>query len=121
MRISLPRSSAFPLLALVFLAGCAGAAGPYVHNPNEFNRASPNFGKELTDRGGVDICYNRSFTSAADVVALAVRECGHFGKSARFIRSEVFQCSVLAPVRAVYQCMAPPATGDGAKFGQRLS
>ena len=97
----------FRLIAIllpVFLVGCSGLA-PYVHNPNEFNRNAPNFGKEPADMAQVAVCYNGSTTTPQDVLALAESTCRKFGKTAKFERQDIMQCPLLTPARAHFSCV----------------
>jgi hypothetical protein len=95
------------LLLPLILFGCSGGLAPYVHNPAEFNRDSPNFAKEPTDIADVAICYNSSSSTPQDILALAESTCAQFGKVARFDRQDLLQCPLLTPARAFFQCVPP--------------
>jgi len=94
------------LLPLV-LFGCSGSLAPYIHNPDEFNRDSPNFAKELTDISSVAICYNGSATTPKDLLALAESACAKFGKVAKFGHQDLLQCPLMTPARAFFRCELP--------------
>ncbi|HER25874.1 MAG TPA: hypothetical protein ENI69_02060, partial [Rhodospirillales bacterium] len=74
------------IAVLVLVSACAQPA--YVYKEGEFDRSSPNYGKELIDMPGVTICYSSRGSTPAQVRALALEECGRFGKSARFVKQD---------------------------------
>jgi len=90
---------------LIGVAACTGGK-PYVFIPNEFNRASANFGKPVTDRNNVTICYAKGATTPGEINALAKAECSRFGKTAAFKRQTLAQCPISTPIAAVYSCNA---------------
>lgn len=94
------RLAAFAALAL--LASCGG--DPYVKNANEFNRQSSYYLEGVRDRESVTVCYAKRRTTAAEVRALAVDECGRFGKVAVFSETSYAACPLNTPVAAVYAC-----------------
>ena len=96
---------ALTLVALA-LSACTNQA-PYIHNPNEFNRESADFAKEITDRDSVMICYAKSSTTVQDLLAMAQAECGKFGKEARFQKHDFLQCPLTTPARAIFSCSKP--------------
>lgn len=91
-------------LACLALAACERV--PYIHNANEFNRADANFGKELTDRAALEICYAKQTTTPVALLTMADLECGRFGKRAVFIGQDILICPILTPARAKFQCVA---------------
>lgn len=89
------------------LAACGGQ--PYVHIPDEFNRGSEDFGKDITDRADVTICYSADDTTPDVVRKLAVDECARFGKVAKFVDQNYSACPLLTPVSAHYECEEKPS------------
>lgn len=94
-------------LALILSAGGCAWAEPYVFDSQEFNRDAPNFGKELTDRSSVSVCYSRRGATPREVLDLAQTECGKFQKVARFTGQERLACPLVAPVKANFECVKP--------------
>lgn len=97
---------AIPLL----LAGC-GMAEPYVYQSAEFNREREGFGKALTDRDSVSICYTKRGTTAVYVRELAEKECAAFGKKAVFQSQDFLECPFATPARATFSCVKPGNNG----------
>ena len=93
-------------LAAWVLSACSNEA-PYIHNPDEFNRESANFAKELEDRDNLSICYNKRSTTVQDLLAMAQAECGKFGKEAVFDKHDFLQCPLTTPARAKFLCLKP--------------
>lgn len=91
-------------LGTAFLAAACAASEPYVHNPDEFNRASKTFGKEPEDLKSVTICYNKMGTKPEIISKLAVEECGKYGKEAIFLEQKLDVCPLFTPIAAVYDC-----------------
>jgi len=106
--ISRSRYRLFLLAALVPLLGACSDTAPYIYNADEFNRDSPNFGKEPTDIDNVAICYNKSSTTPQDLLALAESACTKFGKTAVFKKQDIFECPLLTPAQAHFSCTKPP-------------
>ena len=77
----------------------------YVFKDDEFNRDSPNFNKEPTDRDSVQICYSNRSTTVDELLQLAEKECAIYGKTARFQFHEFFQCPLTTPARATFLCL----------------
>jgi len=90
---------------LLFLAGCAGAAAPYVYKAGEFDRSSPDFGKEPADITAVTICYGTRGTTPEEIRDMAQTECAHFKKTARFTGQNYQTCPLLTPVAANFDCV----------------
>ena len=86
------------------LLAVATACQPYIHDPQEFNRELPTFGREPTDRNAVDVCYATKSTSAQDLLAIAEAECAKYGKAARYRHSDVLECPMMTPLRARFAC-----------------
>ena len=98
-----------PLLMIIglgtaFLAAACAAPEAYVFNPDEFNRASPRFGKEPQDLSSVTICYNKMGTKPEIISKLAVEECRKYSKNAIFLEQKLDLCPLLTPIAAVYDC-----------------
>ena len=99
-------------LAVALLGGCA-APPPYVYLPQEFNRAAKDFGKEPLNIDSVTICYNKYGTNPELVANMASAECTKFNKKAEFRQQRFDQCSLSAPVAAVYACVGGPEPKKG--------
>jgi hypothetical protein len=98
---------ALPVIALsASLAGCSEPA-PFYYNHNEFNRSSPTFARDPDDLKEVSVCYAKSSTTPQAVTKMAVDRCAAFGKQAVFRDQDVLNCPMTAPVRAIYDCVAP--------------
>lgn len=95
-----------PLLLFAWLAACGGVE-PFYYKADEFNRASPTFVKEPSDIKAVGICYAKSSTTAEMVRDMAVARCAAYGKQAEFRGQDMLNCPILAPMRAIYACVAP--------------
>lgn len=94
---------AFSVFTVLLLASCGGNQ-PYILDTNEFNRESPTYGKEITDRNSVTVCYDSGGTTPAIVNQMARQECQRFAKQAEFSHQSYQQCPLLTPVAAVYNC-----------------
>ncbi len=100
-----------PFIRMVLLAALLPAAAgcdwpdPYVLSIDEFNRSSPNFGRQPEDLETVSICYNGQRTTAEEAMDMARAECGKYGKVAQFVDQSLFKCSLLAPTRVNYRCL----------------
>jgi hypothetical protein len=104
-----PRAIVVAILLAIFGVGACSAPPPYIHRPDEFNRAAVNFSKEPTDADDVIVCYGRSGTTAAQVIAVARAECARFGKIPQFDRQSILTCPLFTPVSAHYNCIVGPA------------
>ncbi len=94
-------------LAFAVLAGCAASTVPYVYKAGEFDRSSPNFGKEPTDITSVTICYGARGTTPEEIRDMAQTECAQFEKTARFTDQNYRTCPLLTPVAAHFDCVKP--------------
>jgi hypothetical protein len=94
------------LIACLALSVFVAACQPYIYEPDEFNRERADFGKELKDRTTVDICYFTRTTAPQDILAMAEAECAKFGKTARYINSEVGTCPLATPTLGHFNCVA---------------
>ena len=94
-------------LPFAVLAGCAGSTVPYVYKAGEFDRSSPNFGKEPTDITSVTICYGTRGTTPEEIRDMAQTECAQFEKTARFTDQNYQTCPLLTPVAAYFDCVKP--------------
>ncbi|MGB0671864.1 MAG: hypothetical protein ACPGNT_10235 [Rhodospirillales bacterium] len=112
-----------PVLRLGLLAvgvhGLAACTSPeaYIYDPNEFNRESETFNQPLTDRDAVTICYSKSNTKPADLIAMARAECGKFGKTAVYESSNTLKCALVSPGSVTFACEG----NGGAKATSRPS
>ena len=94
------------LVCLCLLMACS-STDPYIYNADEFDRDSPNFGKDVTDRAEVVLCYNKSSTTPLILTQMAIDECGRFGRIAKFIENRHLVCSISSPAQAVFKCLCP--------------
>lgn len=109
MNNSLKMLGVFLFLAL--LSGCSEP--PYVHDEALVNRDHPDFGREITNRDTVSICYNTRGATPAEVARLAQEACGEFGKTAAFDQHDYTICPLSHPVAATFICVAPQGYGSG--------
>ena len=88
MRRAAKKLVPFCLLAMLLVSACAGGPeqGAYVHQIDEFNRASPNFAKEPENIDSVTICYNKFGKKSEIVAKRAKEECARFNKRAELSR-----------------------------------
>lgn len=94
----------FPVVALALAAeGCAWPE-PYVYRYQEFDRARPEFGKDLTNLTSVGICYNKKNATPERIAEMAKAECAKHGKVARFSHQKRLECPITTPMEAVYLC-----------------
>lgn len=101
------RSKALPVLTVVAVLAAAGceATQAFIYDKDEFDRKSPTFNKEVTDRDALSICYNGLATTDKRIEEMANAECEKFGKVA-VATSETFKdCPLLAPVEARFNCV----------------
>jgi hypothetical protein len=94
------------ILTILIASTALSACAPYIYEPDEFNRERADFGKELKDRTEVDICYFTRNTAPQDILAMAEAECAKFGKTARYIHSEVGICPLATPTLGHFRCVA---------------
>jgi len=106
MKISNVNKVIINLVCLCLLMACSNTE-PYIYNADEFDRDSPNFGKDITDRAEVVLCYNKSSTTPLILTQMAIDECGRFGKIAKFIENHHLVCSISSPAQAVFKCLCP--------------
>ena len=94
----------FPIIGLIGLASaCAQPA--YVHQESEFNRASPDFGKDPIDIQNVTVCYSSRGSTPSEVLGLARAECAKFGKTVEFTKQDYSICPLQTPVSAHFSCL----------------
>ena len=106
-------------LAAVALAICLAGSGcggtdPYIFQKKEFDRARPDFGKPVTDRTQVTICYNGARSTDGQVARLAKEECARFGKQAEPSGDGFGDCPLLVPIAAHFVCRPAAAAPGGA-------
>jgi len=94
------------ILTVLIACTALNACAPYVYEADEFNRERKDYGKELTDRSIVDICYFTRNTAPQDILAMAEAECAKFGKTARYTYSEIGICPLATPTLGHFNCVA---------------
>lgn len=94
------------LMAVTALAasGCE-ATQAFIYDKDEFDRTSPTFNKEVTDREALTICYNGLATTDKRIEEMAAAECQKFGKIAVAASETFSDCPLLAPVEARFKCV----------------
>lgn len=97
------------LLVVTLAASACGSTDPYIFQKKEFDRARPDFGKPVTDRTELTICYNGAGTSDGRIARMAEEECGRFGKQAEPAGDGFGECPLLVPVAAHFVCRSPAA------------
>ena len=95
------------MFVVVFIATGCTTSSPYIYKPNEFNRTSPDFNKIPKDRKSIKICYSELATELSDVQKLAQKECGLYGKFARFQEYDFLHCPLMTPTGAAFNCFRP--------------
>ena len=94
------------MFVAVFIAiGCTSS--PYIYKPNEFNRTLPDFSKIPKDRKSIKICYSELASKLIEVQNLAQKECGLYGKLARFQEYDFLHCPLMTPTGATFNCFRP--------------
>ncbi len=102
-------------LALSLAAIGCGGTDPYIFQKKEFDRGRPDFGKPVTDRTQVTICYNGARSTDGQVARLAEEECARFGKRAEPSGDGFGDCPLLVPIAAHFVCQpAGAASGEAA-------
>ena len=103
------RQLAFGIAALgiVVLTAACSRIEPYVHDENQFNRDSKDFGKPKKDIESVGICYNKAGTKPGVLVSMAQKECAKFGKVARYQSQDMLTCPLNAPAYIIFDCLKP--------------
>ena len=94
-------------VVVVFIAAGCTTSNPYIYKPNEFNRASPDFNRIPKDRKSIKICYSKSSTKLSDLQKMAQKECGLYGKIARFQKHDFLHCPLMTPTGATFNCLRP--------------
>ena len=90
-------------LGLVALAGCATA--PYIDSRREAGQKAP-VGPSSADIPA--ICYSSYGSGREAATKLADSECAKTGRIAAFDHETAWSCTVKAPTRAFYRCVAKP-------------
>ncbi|KAF0114860.1 MAG: hypothetical protein FD149_1730 [Rhodospirillaceae bacterium] len=83
----------------VLLAGCA----PFINEA--FTGSDAVVSRDPAARDVVDVCYNSAFTTPRAVVALARAECVRRDRNPKFLGQLRFQCRLLAPTLARFECV----------------
>ena len=94
-------------VVVVFIAAGCTTSNPYIYKPNEFNRASPDFNRIPKDRKSIKICYSKVSTKLSDLQKMAQKECGLYGKIARFQEHDFLHCPLMTPTGATFNCLRP--------------
>ncbi|MBY0510985.1 MAG: hypothetical protein K2P94_12655 [Rhodospirillaceae bacterium] len=85
------------------LSGCGTTA--YVDSRREAGQTTP---VGMSNPNRVAICYSKSATAAAEVEKLAESECARTGRVPQFSAEERWGCTMIAPRRVFYSCVAKP-------------
>ena len=96
----------FFLSIILFVTSCV-TGDPYIFKYGEFNRASPNFNKTPKDRKNVKICYNNASSDLSFLQAMAGKECGLYGRVAKFDKEDFLHCPISTPSGATFLCVKP--------------
>lgn len=98
----------FIFLGLSFIITGCGNREAYIYVPDEFNREKADFGRELTDRAEVSICYHKGSTTPQILNRMAEDECSRFGKKPKFKQNQVLMCSISNPALISFDCVDSP-------------
>ena len=94
------------VVVIIIATGCETSV-PYIFKPNEFNRASTDFNRTPKDRKNIKICYSRFSSKLSDLQNMAQKECGAYGKIARFQEHDFLHCPIMTPSGATFNCLRP--------------
>ena len=94
-------------VVVVFIAAGCTASTPYIFKQNEFNRALPDFNRIPKDRKSIKICYSKFSTKPSDLQKMAEKECGLYGKIARFKEHDFLHCPLTTSTGATFNCLRP--------------
>ena len=94
------------VVAVFVAVGCM-SGNPYIYKLNEFNRASTDFNRIPKDRKTIKICYSKLSTKLSDLQKMAQKECGLYGKIARFQEHDFLHCPLMTPTGATFGCLRP--------------
>ena len=97
----------FIFLGLSFIITGCGNREAYIYDPEEFNREKADFGRELTDRAEVSICYHKGSITPKMLIQMAKDECRRFGKKPKFKKNQVLVCSISSPALISFDCIDP--------------
>jgi hypothetical protein len=89
--------------AVLPLSACGTAV--YVDSRREAGQTAP-VGMSTPDM--VAICYSKSPATSAEALKLAESECAHTGRTPQFHSEERWTCTLAAPRRIFYRCVAKP-------------
>jgi len=81
------------------LAGCA----PFINEA--FTGSDKMASRDMAARDVVGVCYNSAFTTPQAVIALADAECGRRDRKPKFLGQLCFQCRLLVPNLARFECV----------------
>jgi hypothetical protein len=85
------------------LSGCGSNA--YVDSRREAGQTTP---VGMSNPNRVAICYSKSATAALEVQKLAESECAKTGRVPKFSAEQRWGCTMIAPRRVFYSCVAKP-------------
>ena len=94
-------------VVVVFIAVGCTSSNPYIYKFNEFNRESTDFNRIPKDRKSIKICYSKLSTKLSDLQKMAQKECGLYGKVARFQEHDFLHCPLTTPTGATFSCLRP--------------
>lgn len=105
---------------LPLLAGCGTISEPYYvgrWQTGDAGKLERGFGyaeyDTTTGRPNFTICYSNMLHTAAQIRALAQKHCGDPKLIANV--TDIYTCSITAPVRATYNCSALSRTAEEAR------
>lgn len=94
------------MLLVTFVVGACTTQEPYIERPYAIDREHVNFpnGPDIVAGLGITVCYSKSDTSPAAIRAVAEEECQRGGLYPQFIEQTFDQCTLMAPVAALFTC-----------------
>jgi hypothetical protein len=107
------------LFLLVALTGCTGSQPYYLGRwtPADSGKVETGLGVTMNDpvtgRPNFSVCYSSMLHKAEEVRALVQKHCGD--PQLRENTTDLYSCSLTAPVRATYSCSALSRTAEEAR------
>ncbi|MGE4062246.1 MAG: hypothetical protein AB7E79_02665 [Rhodospirillaceae bacterium] len=98
-----PKTAAALLVLSWLVGGCA--SGPYVDSRREAGQREP-VGASTPDT--VAICYSRQTATPEQIYKLAESECAKTGRAPLLADQVDWSCTLFAPTRIFYRCVAKP-------------
>ena len=94
------------LLLVAFVVGGCTTQKPYIERPYVIDRDHAKFPNGPDIVAGLDftVCYSKSDASPAAIRAVAEDECQRGGLYPQFVEQTFDQCTLMAPVAAVFRC-----------------